>query len=107
MDKRLIDAIADEWCSRKQGTGRSGIFSLIRDGSFDTVGWTVMMDTLRSIPSALSSDEVAQLAKCLWLVPVLMITKMKYMEERGFDGQYIGQCRGQLEHEMSRLIGLP
>jgi len=103
-NRSAIDTVSKEWFF--SDTEKTGIFIMIRDGKFDIAMWEKMMGALRQVRSP-SDSEVRILARVLWLVPVLMATKLKYFEKRGISTDVIDRCRGQLEHEMSRLLGLP
>ena len=107
MNQSIIQKIGEERQVDHPRENRPGIFMHIRDGKFDASSWDAMISTLRSITTPLSDNEAATLSRHLWLVPILMITKQRYMEQRGFSADDLNKRRGELEHEMWRLIGPP
>jgi len=107
MNESLIEKISDEWWVQEVRQDRPGIFILIRDGKFDFSSWDTMIANLKRMTTPLSDREAATLARVLWLVPILMMKKLRYIEKRGFSAEDINTRRIKLEDEMVRLIGLP
>jgi len=105
-NERTIRELGREWFPANSVTKRDGIFAMIRNGMFDYELWTEMMKSLERITPPLSDRETAMLAKVLWLVPILLVDKRKYMVQRGVSEDLVERCSRELQHQMFRLIGV-